>query len=656
MKLVARAARVLQTRGPRTGVDTRWRQFGCVAVAMVLLCPGVVCAALPAAVPVEFWLVEPNEGQSAGGHAAIRIGERVYHVEHRGDGLIADRRTSRALFEEIYRGRGNRRIEAIPLALNAADASALHARLETRFFERSRRLDQLDALETRVRWLDQAIAKGYLSIEIPGLGLYEPGPSSCDGPESTPFADFRRQLDELHGRGWLADRRTAARRETLLWLSRLTEWPEERSTTMSEAGPGGAVRRLRQAAQTWAAFEVLLGCRLVRPDRMQPTSSFEPPVGNLRSRWGRTRDALVVQLHRLVESDRRDLGLPILLTWARRAALERSFATGRLHALDPLAEDDAASGPPQSLEGGLPEHWIPMLRDRAQRTWQRALGDYEAGRGPLEAQLAALERAHHALRHARKSTLHRPTPSQSPSASPAARYVAAEWVLPWPMDLEFSALAAARDVVSTMATTQRHARLVELKYRLFSRNCVTELMAVLDATAAEAPARAARAATAGLVPLASAGFIPVVAARIVEKSMATRPRRRLSSAREEALERARQRARASFFDLRESMTLTSRSYRANPADSSFLFFSDGPVWARPLFGIANLGYALGAATFGFFEAPFDRGEDLRRGIQGVLMSIPELFFFQLRQGTYPVSPPFDLMEQTEGSVSLDPAM
>jgi hypothetical protein len=626
-------------------------RIGCAALFVLWLESSFAQAAPPPPTPVsepgpiEFWFVEPNEGESAGGHTAIRIGERVYHVERRRDGLITDRRTSRARFEEIYRGRGNRRIEAVPLAFEATEILALRSRLETRFYERGRRLARLDALEAEAAWLDRADSLGYLGIEIPGLGFFEERiDGSCHRPDRAAEASLRRSIDERLGRRGLNVRRIEARRETVSRLSRILAGTDLERTSLADWGPGGDLRRLRQAAQSWAAFQVLAGCGALRADRLRPAPAPESLAADPSARWRATRAALELRIVRLAQTDRPDVGLAILLAVARWSALERSIATGHLHVLDPIAEGVADRDTTNELEAGFPESWLPKVRARRQNDWRRALGDFEGDRGPLEAQVTALEHTHHALIHTKQGTRHRVASGESLSASAAARYAAAEWVLPWPKLYRVSSVASVREELERYAAQLRRALRADLGYRLLSRNCVTELTRELEVLAASAAKNSRPGSRDTGFSAASASFIPIVATRSVEKSMAAGPRRVLHSAREVALQRARSETKVPWSSVREAMTLTSRTYRPNSADSRFLFFSDGPVWARPLIGIANLGYGVGATALGIFAAPFDRGEGLRRGAQGILMSVPELFFFQIRQGTYPVSPPLDLIQ------------
>jgi hypothetical protein len=86
---------------------------------------------------------------------------------------------------------------------------------------------------------------------------------------------------------------------------------------------------------------------------------------------------------------------------------------------------------------------------------------------------------------------------------------------------------------------------------------------------------------------------------------------------------------------RESNTLTSTLYEAAPEDSAFLFFTDDAVAARPLFGAINAAAALGVAVAGVATLPADGGARLVAGLRGMLFSLPELAFFNIRKGSFP---------------------
>ena len=63
---------------------------------------------------------------------------------------------------------------------------------------------------------------------------------------------------------------------------------------------------------------------------------------------------------------------------------------------------------------------------------------------------------------------------------------------------------------------------------------------------------------------------------------------------------------------------------------------------RPLFGAANVLTGLGATVAGVVALPFDRGTTLWAGLKGVVFSLPELVFVNIRKGS------FDYVERRSG--------
>ena len=86
--------------------------------------------------------------------------------------------------------------------------------------------------------------------------------------------------------------------------------------------------------------------------------------------------------------------------------------------------------------------------------------------------------------------------------------------------------------------------------------------------------------------------------------------------------------------LRESNTLSSSLYKANSTDSFFVFFTDEQLLLRPFFGIVNTLAGLSQSVYGLFSLPFDSGHHLQSGISGLIMSLPELVFINIRKGSF----------------------
>ena len=86
--------------------------------------------------------------------------------------------------------------------------------------------------------------------------------------------------------------------------------------------------------------------------------------------------------------------------------------------------------------------------------------------------------------------------------------------------------------------------------------------------------------------------------------------------------------------LREFNTLSASHYKFNDQDPAFLFFADEDIWARPLLGTFNLLTGVTVSLYGGFILPFDSGKTIKNGVMGILMSLPELVFFNIRKGSY----------------------
>jgi hypothetical protein len=175
-------------------------------------------------------------------------------------------------------------------------------------------------------------------------------------------------------------------------------------------------------------------------------------------------------------------------------------------------------------------------------------------------------------------------------------------------------------------------------YDLVTRNCVTELFREIElALAGVAPSRLARRPDA-TAPLA---FVPFLAERAVRAHWQTGEHRTLLSYRRATV--AAQSAAPGGWRaaLRESNTLTSALYEPHAGDSIFVFFTDDAVLARPLLGALNLTTGLVGSIAGLFQLPFDGGLMVARGLRGSAASVPELFFGNVRKGTFPLALPAD---------------
>jgi hypothetical protein len=171
-------------------------------------------------------------------------------------------------------------------------------------------------------------------------------------------------------------------------------------------------------------------------------------------------------------------------------------------------------------------------------------------------------------------------------------------------------------------------------YHLVTRNCVSEIFSEIDAAFERGPEESATRLGGRLEMDGSLNFIPAVSAAAVAGAYPVTERLELPSYRRRRLERMYEQENPLTVFLRESNTLTSTIYRRNTEDSIFVFFTDGAVVARPLFGAVNLLVGLAAGAVGLATLPVDGGATLWAGLKGALFSLPELFFQNIRKGSF----------------------
>ncbi|HUP36265.1 MAG TPA: hypothetical protein VNC82_12585, partial [Candidatus Limnocylindria bacterium] len=218
------------------------------------------------------------------------------------------------------------------------------------------------------------------------------------------------------------------------------------------------------------------------------------------------------------------------------------------------------------------------------------------------------------------------------------------WPAAAPAEIGQARAAASRAEAAYLAALRRRHG-----YHLVSRNCVTEIFRQIDAAFAAAAdiskagagTAASRARAESIRRLgghvdAGAGlhFIPAAADLAVAERYAVAARLELPSLRHRRLDLMYQAEPGPLVFLRESNTVTSTAYRRHPEDSVFLFFTEGAVISRPILGALNLVTGIGAAAAGLATLPVDGGGLLRAGLRGVVFSLPELAFFNIRKGSF----------------------
>ena len=571
---------------------------------------------------VDYLYMEPNEGGSSAGHVAVAFEEHTYAFQRSTEGRLVLERDPSEHVRWLYAVLGNRAVHRTRVAVPEEAFERLREGFNRRYLVQQRQLALNERLHLGARLLTVLTerARGSAGGEIPIAGA---GYFATDG-RSPSIERLAADLARVRGAGFVADRLTGLRSE----LGRLalvpSPPPEPPTVDRYPAGGDAFAERYLAAATGIVAFETL--ARAPALDTAGLLTVDDTPLdAPERAALARYADILRIELVRVAASARDDFGFPLLVGMARLAALDRSLTTGSLVVLDAYPDDAHR----------LPHAAIARTFDAARALRDEACGDLRARRRRFVAVAAPVERDYGRLENA----ANRCVELARGLAEGRAVRIARDTLVPTRAG-PFTGLVTPRTEADTLAAAARSAAAVArtyeeaidqlYRYDLVRRNCVTEAFATIDAILGPETA----AALGGTTATGGARIVPSLANRAVRRDWRvvgsdTTPSYR--RARVDALART---GNPLAVRLRESNVLTSTVYRPSRDDSTFLFFTDDVLLLRPLLGAANLGVGVGASLVGVARAPFDRGAALEAGLRGALWSVLELFFVNVRKGSF----------------------
>jgi len=586
--------------------------------ALPLLCAALLAGAAPALAdearaladeaPTLGWIhAEANTGGSSAGHLALRVGDVVYHVQQSGDGLLELNRDEWHTFRHLYAGLQNRTLAVAALEVSAADVERVEARLARAFVAQRAELARRERLALDVRWLE-AWRDGAAPPPLAGAGLLAPAPTPDPQAEA-----LRGRVRAAHGEARLA--RERARVEAAL------------------AGfvPGAdGLEPLREALLLREALAALAEGFTLAEDALLPVPEALAAPLSAAERAGAARLAAAQEraVLELLASRRPDRGRALLLAIARHQALARSAASGRLVLLDAYAgrgeRPPAGERVSRDTAARIAAELAPLVREGRARVL--------AGTEPDEARYNLLEVGAGVLREFEAGARGAPVRKLPRRATPAA----ARPVAFSPGGADASALARARRAARHALAAQEERIHAAYRYGVLDRNCVTELARLLND--AFPPDEVARALGASLEPGAGLTFIPFAFFDAAKGRLRVADVAEVPSHRERELARRLDAAPGLATRLAEATTLGSAIYAPRLRDGRFLLFTDGVFWRRPLYGLANLGFAAASGAVGVLAAPFDGAARLRAAASGAWYSLPELVFVNIRKGTFAYVP------------------
>jgi len=636
---------------------SKWQSLGVPWLIAALLLP----SPSPHAATFNYLYIEASEGNSSGGHAAIQFADDIYHYQHVDSGLIRLFRQEKTDFHFLYRYLQNRPLHQSRIEVGEDTLDLLKDQFKWQFLMQERQFKRLDDLHrdrlfirhllhrstAEPAWFDADAAS---VLRLKGVGLFYPEPGHQPQYPDTELArqqaldiqSLREKIEQRHGKAYLQCRRTEV--EAQIKALAPGRWPVLDTNSSAKKLPAPRYSFSESYADSLTALfalEALLDARPLQPDALLLTHQSAFKISKAERRSLRLlRDALETGLMKSIASKRPDWGYAVLVNLARYLAIEASLRSGYWAFIDDFADNSEWLRPDQYLEH---QPQLRILINDARTAWDR-IRQSAASRPRLsEAEYSQIEMAANRYSELLKSEQRRDFRHRGQQALPSKSIGFPKGPRP---NLTKAQLTTALSALDSLEHSLFETLKQSYRYDLITRNCVTELFRTIDQAMA-APYRSedkpavpealtikeSEKRLGGYVP-APYRFIPFVSYQAVQDRYRVLESRDLDSYRGIELAKLRARQNELVTALRESNIVSSRLYRYNPDDALFVFFTDDNVPLRPLFGAVNTAAGIGQSVYGLFSWPLDAGKNLRSGATGLLMSLPELFFFNMRKGSY----------------------
>ncbi|WP_411726526.1 hypothetical protein [Methyloglobulus sp.] len=586
----------------------------------------------------QFLYIEASEGNSSGGHVAVQLGDDVYHYQYE-NALIRLFKHHAGAFQVNYQLLQNRSLHIADIEVSDSAYDRISSYFKVRFFGQTQRLKHLRALQhdqSLLRALLQwkagkpvtSSAAPELSPHLPGAGLfYSDGNwgaakktvAECDTTLSSAkiIAEVRQQLETQYGKKFLS--------EKIIYLNKAID--QLSPADISDASHYSFSERYSDLLNGLLALQVL--------QRYQPLTDracFEADLLEMRlngEEIKQAKDYQQAQLHTvqsLMVSKRPDWGYALFVTLARLIVIEQSIKARHWTFLDDTNEN-AIAIPKQQL--ALYDGHMQKQRRGDLMRLHEAVSDLGGSSGSYERRYVTLEMAANRYQQWLESDKTGALRYQSEQPLPEKSIPSTRFLL---TDLPAGQLEIAlhhQEMDAERLITEDSDRNA---YHLLTKNCVTALFELIN----QAVSGQSEQMLGGFIG-PKINFIPFQAFDSVQEAYNVVNIRELPAYRQQELTKMYNREVDSWVFARESNVFSSSLYDHNPDDAWFVFFTDDTILLRPLFGAVNTLAATSQSVLGLIRWPFDEGKEIKIGVRGVLASLPELAFFNIRKGSYPYS-------------------
>ncbi|CAG7856832.1 hypothetical protein MCAMS1_01472 [biofilm metagenome] len=582
---------------------------------------------------LQFLYIEASEGSSSGGHVALQLDDTVFHYQY-DDGLIRLFKHNAEDFRVNYQLKQNRTIHVADVGILDSAFSQLKNHFNLKYFEQKQAIKKIESARNNHAILVELLRQHgedvhsqlpALSLKLPVAGLFYADPKTAAGitdracptevASATILKEVKRQLENRYGKSFLSHKQRELRRligglKPSTTSRNLYGFSEQYADLLTGSLALQVIEKTRPLTAS-ACFQVNLPELKLTDAAIKQATAYRQTLLN-------TAQALLV-------SKRPDWGYALLVTLARLVAIEQSIQVGHWVFLDD--SDDENSGI-DTEQAALYVDFLHKYRARDTLGLINAASEFLNQSAASDLEYANFEMAANRYqqwlgRDKAGEIKYRGDTALPTKSIPAINYL----VTDLPKDRLVAALQNQEKAVKHLLDEDQGHN----KYHLLTKNCVTVLFEQVNA------------AINGQSITLLGGYInpkntiiPFQAFDAVQDNYNVIGTKELPAYRHQALAKLYRREVGSWVYLRESNVFSSSLYRHNPDDAWFVFFTDDAIVTRPLYGAINIVAAASQSVWGLVSWPFGgEHEDITIGARGVLASLPELAFFNIRKGSYP---------------------
>lgn len=568
---------------------------------------------------LKYLYINASEGQSSGGHIALRFTSDTFHFQHFQSGIIRLVKQGNTAFDEQYRLLENRTIYQTVIPISRESYLQLWQQLNQQLLQEAQEEKYLKTLDMNMAFLRGEY--GHAGLQLIGAGLFSTGAKVKIAELGS--RDLQKKIHQRIGKNFLIHEIKRLKQQLLTtkikaWMSP-APFKDEAFLTV----PYSFARRYIDTVNHLLLLQIIqdkkfLNTRYSFAPRHPIFQLTAPQVAQLSA----LQQQLLTHLLGLINSKSSEVGRSGFILYARILSLAQSIQSGQLIFLDTFLDNSQITHVTEDAP-----HRSQLLVEKEQALRQVLQQQKHLFTSPVlsEKEYSQLEMLSNAYyERVRGLELKQPIRVRGEQRLP-------QHSIPLP-PLYYPALNLQQAQTEIEHLKQYRKTLIAYRqsyaaYDLFKRNCVTEIFSVLTKVRFHESTEAVFSS----IDKDALHFIPAYAFQRMADDL---PITRFPSFRAMQLQKMYAKENDLTVYLREVNTLSATYYYYNTQDTPFLFFTDDQVWLRPVLGVFNLLTATVIGLYGGFTLPFDSGKTLKSGVMGILMSIPELAFFNIRKGRY----------------------